>query len=133
MSLRPCLRLALPIVLLCGATGCMGTPARMPDIASQACRAGFSDAIAAMLVEHDERPDVARRAADRAVESIIDADLGPRGFEVSTNYPADYDMIVTLDKSRCVLTLFGLNKGGMSISGTVPIESKPFSGCLCTE
>ena len=132
MPLRPRLRLALPIVLLCAAAGCMGTPARMPDIGSQACHAGFTSAIADMLVGRGERPDVARRAADRAVDSIVEADLGPRGFEVSTNYPADYDMIVTLDKSQCVLTLFGYNKGGMSVTGDIPLESRPFSGCLCT-
>jgi hypothetical protein len=120
------------ILALAGTSGCLGTAARMPTLAEPACRGSFSRAIASILVGQGEPPALASRLGDSTVQSLIDADLGPRPFEVSTNYPADYDFLVTTEKSQCVLNLIGRTRNNVSVSGTIAIASQPFSGCVCT-
>ena len=103
----------------------------MPDLRAPACQNSFAGALSSILLEESEPPAVAARLGTGTVQDLLLADLGPRPFEVQTNYPADYYFIVISQNSQCVLKLFGRTRNDVKITGTLTLASRPLPGCLC--
>ncbi len=91
-------------------------------------------AIASILVAQGEQPQTADSLADQAVEVIVWADLGPRPFVVASPSGTDYTFFVQLKKSRCLLRLYGRQKGFWSYTNNLTyIATRPLPACLCSE
>jgi hypothetical protein len=113
-------------------TGC-ATVAEV-ELSQDACRQSFQDALASILVEQHETPDLAQKLADDTREALERTQLGPRPFVISSSSGADYEFFVEKKSSGCLLRLYGRQKGFTSYTNDLTyIATRPLPGCSCRE
>ena len=119
------------VLLACA--GCT-TIARIGNFQEPACQSSFVGAVSAILVSQGEKPDVADTLATRTVSMLQRVDIGPRPFPVSSPSGTDYEFFVQLKKSRCLLRLYGRQKGFTSYTNNITyIATRELTSCACAE
>jgi hypothetical protein len=112
--------------------GC--TTVAQVELSDDACRATFQNAIASILVEQNETPDVAAQLAEKTDVMLERARLGPRPFAISSSSGTDYEFFVEKKSSGCLLRLYGRQKGFTSYTNNLTyIATRPLPGCACKE
>jgi hypothetical protein len=120
-------------VTLALAAGC-ATIGRITNLSDEACATTLSQGVSAILVSQGEKPDAAESLADRATKEILIASLGPRPFVVSSPSGTDYTFFVQLKKSKCLLRLYGRQRGFWSYTNNLTyIATRPLPSCTCSE
>ena len=113
--------------------GCTSV-ARVANPAQPRCQASLRDAFQLILLEREEKPEVAETLATSAAQSLADVDLGPRPFRLSSPSGTDYAFFFDEEDKRCLLRLFGQQKGFVQITNNVTyIATRPLPGCKCEE
>ena len=130
--MAPILGKFLALIVALMLTGC-ATVAEV-ELSQDACRQSFQDALASILVEQHETPDLAQKLAEDTREALERTQLGPRPFVISSSSGADYEFFVEKKSSGCLLRLYGRQKGFTSYTNDLTyIATRPLPGCSCRE
>lgn len=122
--------LAAAAVLPAGCT----TMARITDLTGAPCRAAFEEAISSLLTEQGEKKDTAHLLAYRTYLMLSKAELGPRPFLVASPSGTDYSFFIQKKRERCLLRLYGRQKGFMSYTNNLTyIATRDLMACSCQE
>lgn len=122
--------LAVGLPALCGCT----SVGQVTNLSEDVCASGFSEAMASILVEEGEKPEVARDLASRTTSVLRLGGLGPRPFLVSSPSGTDFSFFVEPKKEACLLRLYGRQKGLVSYTNDLTyIATRPVPPCRCTE
>ena len=115
------------------AGGCT-TVAQVANLTDEKCSAAFESQLSSVLVEQGEKEDVASALAHRTFRILTSAELGPRPFLVSSSSGTDYTFFVQKKGERCLLRLYGRQKGFVSYTNNLTyIATRELSGCACQE
>ena len=121
------------LVTLWFAAGC-ATVARVANLDDSSCRESLARAIGGILQSEGETAETADALAARTVRGIERADLGPRPFLVAAPSGTDYSFFIQLKGSRCLLRLYGRQKGFVSYTNNLTyIATRELPPCHCTE
>lgn len=126
-------RCAIAMLVLVALAGCTAV-ARVTNPTTPECQASLRAGFDEILLEQEEKPDVARALADAAATSLATVELGPRLFAVSSPSGADYLFFLESTDEGCLLRLYGWQKGFTSYTNNLTyIETRPLPGCGCAE
>lgn len=118
-------------VLLSG--GCT-TVAQVDNLGEPGCRDGFQSAIASILREQDEKPEIADALAQQTVGVMTTVRLGPRPFTIASPSGTDYLFFVEPGPGECSIHLYGRVKGFLSYRNNLTyIATQGLPGCRCSE
>ena len=107
---------------------------RVTNLEDEACRTTFTQAVSKILVSEGERGDIADHAADQTVRYVRFGNIGPRPFMASSPFGTDYFFFVDLKDSKCLLRLYGRQKGMWSYTNDMSyIATEPLPACRCEE
>lgn len=122
--------LAAGLAALCGCS----SVGQVTNLSEEVCASGFSEAMASILVEEGETPEVARDLASRSTDVLRLGGLGPRPFLVSSPSGTDFSFFVEPKKEGCLLRLYGRQKGFVSYTNNLTyIATRLVPPCRCTE
>jgi hypothetical protein len=114
-------------------TGCT-TVAHVTNLREPPCAGSFESQLSSVLLEQGEKPDVADSLAHLAYLILTTADLGPRPFLVAAPSGTDYSFFVQKKSDRCLLRLYGRQKGFTSYTNDITyIATRELAGCACAE
>ncbi len=123
----------LPIVLVALLTGC-ATVAQVDNLTEDRCAVEFEQSLSSILSSQNETPEAARELAHRTYILLTRADLGPRPFLVSSPSGTDYEFFVQKKSDRCLLRLYGRQKGFVSYTNNLTyIATRQLVSCTCRE
>jgi hypothetical protein len=107
---------------------------QVDNLADGRCSSEFEQSLSFILITQDEKPEVARNLAHRAYVVLTRTDRGPRPFFVSSPSGTDYTFFVDKKRDRCLLRLYGKQKGFMSYTNNLTyIATRQLSACTCRE
>jgi hypothetical protein len=113
--------------------GCT-TIAHVVNLKDAPCAASFETGLSSILTEQGEKSDVAQTLAHRAYRINTTADYGPRPFYVGAPSGTDYAFFVQKKDDRCLLRLYGRQKGFTSYTNNLTyISTRELPGCACEE
>lgn len=114
-------------------TSC-ATVARVVNLREAPCTASFEARLSSILTEEREKPDIAETLAHRAYLILTKVEYGPRPFFVSSPSGIDYAFFVQKKHDRCLLRLYGRQKGFTSYTNNLTyISTRELPGCACEE
>lgn len=114
-------------------SGC-ATVAHITTLSDESCRQTARGQLESILVEEGEQPEMANRLAGTTTAVLATGSLGPRPFRVSSPSGADYSFFVQLTGDRCLLRLYGRQKGFMRYTNNLTyISTRALDGCACAE
>ena len=120
----------LGLAALCGCTAV----ARVTNPAAPECQTSLRAGFDQILLEQEEKPDVAATLAEAGATSFASVDLGPRPFVLSSPSGADYLFFFERADDGCLLRLYGRQKGFWSYTNNLTyIATRPLPGCSCAE
>lgn len=120
-------------VLALFASGCT-TVAQITTLSNESCRQTVRGQLESILVEEREQPDIANRLAVNTTVILATGSLGPRPFGVSSPSGADYSFFVQRKGERCLLRLYGRQKGFTRYTNNLTyISTRALEGCTCAE
>jgi hypothetical protein len=124
---------ACAAALLIAAAGC--TPvAQVTTLSDASCRDAIASRLSKILEAQDERPPVAAELAASTTRGLQAYDLGPRPFLVASPSGTDYAFFVQRDGEKCLLRLYGKQKGFVSYTNNLTyIATEPLPTCRCAE
>jgi hypothetical protein len=106
--------------------------ARLDNVTDPTCRTNLSAGVASILTAEGESPNVADNLANATSSAIVG--LGPRPFLVSSSSGTDYSFFVQRKQSKCLLRLYGRQKGFMQYTNNLTyIATRELAGCACSE
>lgn len=127
---RPLLRALLLAALL--STRCASV-AQVDNLSDAPCSDEFEQSLTSILSTQHEKLEVARDLAHRTYIVLTRTDRGPRPFFVSSSSGTDYTFFIDKKGDRCLLRLYGKQKGFMSYTNNLTyIETRQLSACTCT-
>ncbi len=108
--------------------------AQVTNLRDQACQQTFATALSEILVEEGEQPERARKVIERSGELAGTFEFGPRPFMVSSQSGTDYSFFVEKKGERCLLRLYGRQKGFTRYTNNLTsISTRDLPGCQCSE
>jgi hypothetical protein len=114
-------------------TGCTSV-AVVSNLGVPSCSSSFEAALASILHEQGEAPELAASLAHRTYLSLIDSDYGPRPFLVMSPAPADYYFIVQRKPAQCLLRLYQRTKASVRYKNELTfISTRDLPSCTCRE
>ena len=133
-------RLLLPFRGLCMITatailltGC-ATVAQATNLSEARCDTSFETGLSSILIEQGEEKDVPDMLAHRAYLVLSITELGSRPFLVSSPCGTDYSLFIEKKNDRCLLHLYGRQKGFMSYTNNLTyISTHELPYCSCRE
>jgi len=129
-------RLLLAIPLVAGlvlTSGCT-TVAQVTTLSNPACRDTLRVALAKVLQAEGETSPVAERLAESSTAALQAGGLGPRPFLIASSSGVDYSFFVEKKGARCLLRLYGRQKGFVSYTNNLTyIATEPLAPCECAE
>jgi hypothetical protein len=129
--LRSCTLLVLAATVL--SAGCT-TVAQVSNLNESSCSASFESQLSSILTEQGETADAAAALAHHSYRILTTAQLGPRPFLVAAPSGTDYSFFVQKKSNRCLLRLYGRQKGFVSYTNDLTyISTRELSGCACQE
>ena len=115
------------------AVGCT-TVAQVSNLTEAPCSASLEHELSSILIEQGEKSDVADSLAHHTYLILTTAHLGPRPFLVASSSGTDYSFFVQKKTDRCLLRLYGRQKGFTSYTNDITyISTRELSGCVCQE
>jgi hypothetical protein len=130
--LRPFAYLA-GLALACFAAGCTSV-AELSNLQEEQCGASFESSLTSILLEQGEKDDVAASLAHQTNIVLTTAGLGPRPFLTASPSGTDYELFVQKKRDRCLLRLYGRQKGFVTYTNNLTyISTRELSGCTCRE
>src|SRR5579872_2080332 len=99
-------------------TGCV-TVAQVSNLNEDRCAAEFEHSLSSILIGQHETPQSAGELAHRTWVILTRADLGPRPFLVASPSGTDYTFFVQQKGDRCLLRLYGRQKGFVSYTNNL--------------
>jgi hypothetical protein len=124
-----CLALAAAV----SSAGCT-TVAQVTNLADAGCGPSFESRLSSVLTEQGETTEVAATLAHHAYLILTTAQLGPRPFLVAAPSGTDYSFFVQKKSERCLLRLYGRQKGFVSYTNDLTyISTRELAGCACQE
>jgi len=91
-------------------------------------------ALAKVLENEGEAAPVAERLAESSTAALQTGELGPRPFLVASSSGVDYSFFVEKKGARCLLRLYGRQKGFVSYTNNLTyIATEPLAPCECAE
>jgi hypothetical protein len=119
------------IWLLGWVVGCAAV-AQVTSLDDPTCKSTVREQLNAVLIEQGEKPEIAERLAVNTTTVLATGALGPRPFGVSSSSGADYSFFVQQKGSKCLLRLYGRQKGFTRYSNNLTyIASRSLDGCQC--
>jgi hypothetical protein len=113
--------------------GCT-TIAQVENLIEVQCSASLESGLTSILAEQGEKGEVAETLAHRTYLMLLKAGLGPRPFLVAAPSGTDYTFFIQKKRERCLLRLYGRQKGFMSYTNNLTyISTRELSGCICKE
>ena len=110
------------------------TVAHVSNLDERACAGTFESQLSSVLTEQGEKPDVADSLAHHTYLILTTADLGPRPFLVAAPSGTDYSFFVQKKSDRCLLRLYGRQKGFTSYTNDITyIATRELTACACQE
>jgi hypothetical protein len=129
-----CPTLLLPILAVAVLSAGCATVAQVANLSEAPCNASFESQLSSILTDQGEKADVAATLAHRTYLILTTAELGPRPFLVSSLSGTDYTFFVQKKRDRCLLRLYGRQKGFWSYTNNLTyISTRELSGCACHE
>jgi hypothetical protein len=132
----PALRIQLILSALIAAilsVGCTSV-AQVSNLTDGPCGASFESHLSSVLTEQGEKPDVADSLAHHTYMLLTTAQIGPRPFLVASPSGTDYSFFVQRKTDRCLLRLYGRQKGFTSYTNDITyIATRDLPGCACQE
>jgi len=123
-------RLLAIVVLLSGCTHV----ASVTNLSDPACAATFEESLSSILIEQKETPDVAVDLARQTQRILTSRQRGPRPFLVASPSGTDYTFFVQWKHERCLLRLYGRQKGFTSYTNNLTfIATREIPGCACSD
>lgn len=108
--------------------------AQITTLSNESCRQTVRGQLESILVEEREQPDIANRLAVNTTVILATGSLGPRPFGVSSPSGADYSFFVQRKGERCLLRLYGRQKGFTRYTNNLTyISTRALEGCTCAE
>lgn len=129
-------RLVLRLPLAAGVllTARCTTVAQVTTLSNPACRDTLRVALARVLEKEGETAPVAERLAESSTAALQTGELGPRPFLVASSSGVDYSFFVEKKGARCLLRLYGRQKGFVSYTNDLTyIATEPLAPCECAE
>jgi len=121
------------LALACFSAGCT-TVAELSNLKEEQCGASFESSLTSILTEQGEKDDVAATLAHRTNLLLTTAELGPRPFLAAAPSGTDYSFFVEKKRDRCLLRLYGRQKGFVSYTNNLTyISTRELPGCMCRE
>ncbi len=116
------------------ATGACTSVAQVSNLAEPACAAEFERQLSSILVQENEKPEVAASLASKCRLALVSRNLGPRPFLISSSSGTDYTFFAQAKSAGCLLRLYGRQKGFVSYTNNLTyIATRPLPACTCTE
>jgi hypothetical protein len=113
--------------------GCT-TIAQVSNLSEAQCDASFESQLSSILTEQGEKDEVVTTLAHRTYLMLTRAQLGPRPFLVASPSGTDYTFFVQKKRNRCLLRLYGRQKGFVSYTNNLTyISTRELLGCACQE
>ena len=113
--------------------GCTSV-AQVANLTDERCGASFESQLSSVLTKQGEKVDVADSLAHHTFIVLTTAQLGPRPFLVASPSGTDYSFFVQKKADRCLLRLYGRQKGFTSYTNDITyIETRELSSCACQE
>src|SRR5262249_21279655 len=113
--------------------GCI-TVAQVANLTDERCSGNFESQLSSVLTDQGEKADVADSLAHHTYIILTTAQLGPRPFLVASPSGTDYSFFVQRKADRCLLRLYGRQKGFTSYTNDITyIATRELSGCACQE
>jgi len=110
------------------------TVAQVTTLSNRACRDTLRIALAKVLQAEGETAPVAQRLAESSTSASQTAELGPRPFLIASSSGVDYSFFVEKKGARCLLRLYGRQKGFVSYTNNLTyIATEPLAPCECAE
>ncbi len=108
--------------------------AQVDSLDDAVCSNEFEQSLSSIFITQAEKPEVARDLAYRTYMVLTRTDRGPRPFFVSSPSGTDYTFFVDKKRDRCLLRLYGKQKGFMSYTNNLTyIATRQLSVCSCRE
>ena len=108
--------------------------AQVDNLTEASCSAEFEQSLSSILSTQGEKPEVARELAHRTYVVLTRIDRGPRPFLVSSSSGTDYTFFVDKKRDRCLLRLYGRQKGFWSYTNNLTyIATRELTPCACRE
>jgi hypothetical protein len=108
--------------------------AQIGNLADASCSAEFEQSLSSILSTQGEKPEVAQDLANRTYVVLTRTDRGARPFFVSSPSGTDYTFFVDKKRDRCLLRLYGKQKGFMSYTNNLTyIATRQLTACTCRE
>lgn len=118
----------LPFALRCASV------AQITNLSEPACQMELQKAFAKIFESEGEKPDVARDLAESTATALQYGSLGPRPFLVQAPSGVDYSFFFEPKDSKCLLRLYGRQKGFVSYSNNITyIATEELAPCQCSE
>lgn len=122
------------LVALVVATGACTSVAQVSNLAEPACGAEFEKQLSSILVQENEKSEVAASLASECRTALASRNRGPHPFLVSSSSGTDYTFFVQAKRSGCLLRLYGRQKGFMSYTNNLTyIATRILPACTCAE
>lgn len=123
------------LLLLLAVAGCSPKVARVANPGNARCAQSLRAAFEIILVEQGEKPEAAAKLAASATQALIDVDLGPRPFKLSSPTGIEYGFFFENEEDRrCLLRLVALQLGTLQYSDNVTfLATRPLRGCICAK
>jgi len=110
------------------------TVAQVTTLSNPACRDTLRVALAKVLEKEGETAPVAERLAESSTAALQTGELGPRPFLVASSSGVDYSFFVEKKGARCLLRLYGRQKGFVSYTNNLTyIATESLAPCECAE
>jgi hypothetical protein len=125
--------LAVGALMTLAAAGCVSVAA-ITNADAPPCAESFEQGLASILEGEGEKPDVAAVLARDSAAALSASGTGPRPFLVSSPSGVDYELFVQKKPSKCLLRLYGRQKGFTRYTNNVTyIATRVLSECTCSE
>lgn len=112
--------------------GCT-TVGEVTNLAEPRCAEELRSGLAGILAQQGETAEAAGRLAERSVETLAAGELGPRPFLLAAPSGTDYSFFVEVKDGRCLLRLYGRQKGFVSYTNNLTyIATRDLPSCACS-
>jgi hypothetical protein len=124
---------AIAVTALLLFAGCASV-SQVTNLAESACQDSFKDGLISILKSQGETPDNALELERRTERMLRSGAFGPRPFLVSSPSGTDYTFFVDHKGARCLLRLYGRQKGFWSYTNNLTyIETRALPACACSD
>jgi hypothetical protein len=132
LKIRRVVFLVVPLAAVLSAR--CATVAQVDNLTEAPCSTEFEQSLSSILSAQGEKPEVAQDLAHRTYIVLTRTERGPRPFFVSSPSGTDYTFFIQKKGDRCLLRLYGRQKGFMSYTNNLTyIATRQLTACTCRE